>query len=209
MIHLKGERYEYEINMLIFAQKRQLTINEIPIQTLYFNHNSGSHYHSIKDSLRVFKKLLSGLILYSFATLASGFIDIVSFILFNRFFADQPLQVRLFWATFLARTLSYFCNFLMNRTFVFKGGNQFIQSIVKYYVLFFGFITSSYFFVLSANLYLNVNIILTKILVDGQALLKCINGYIYWQQLSSCFFGSIRKGNFHSVRIWAKNRYFV
>ena len=61
IVELKGERYEYEINMLLTAVKRKMKLHEIRIQTLYFNNNSESHYRSIVDSLKVFKKLIIGL----------------------------------------------------------------------------------------------------------------------------------------------------
>lgn len=47
MILLKGERYEYEINMLIYANKRNLNISEVMIQTIYHNNNEGSYYRTI------------------------------------------------------------------------------------------------------------------------------------------------------------------
>ncbi|MBS4179530.1 glycosyltransferase family 2 protein [Lederbergia citrea] len=56
---LKGERYEYEMNMLINAAKRKIKINEIPIQTLYFNNNASSHYNPIIDSIIIFHKLIT------------------------------------------------------------------------------------------------------------------------------------------------------
>lgn len=60
MIRLKGERYEYEMNMLIYITRNRLPIREVPIQTVYFNNNEGSHYSSIRDSLRIFRRMMSG-----------------------------------------------------------------------------------------------------------------------------------------------------
>ena len=164
---LKGERYEYEINMLIFARKMNIRMKEIPIQTLYFNHNDGSHYNSIIDSIRVFRKLISGLLRYSFSTIASGVIDILCFILLaNVFFIELPLKTRVFFATSLARVLSSSCNFYMNRKLVFQAGNQLTGSIIRYYSLVIGQIIVSYALVVSANLSLGANIVLVKIIVD-------------------------------------------
>ncbi|MBW8347978.1 glycosyltransferase family 2 protein [Bacillus sp. IITD106] len=56
IVKLKGERYEYEINMLINAVKRGLNIYEIPIQTLYFDQNASSHFQPGSDSWRILKK---------------------------------------------------------------------------------------------------------------------------------------------------------
>lgn len=61
-IHLKGERYEYEINMLIFARVQNVKMIEVPIQTLYFDRNSSSHYKAIKDSVKVCHRLLTGFV---------------------------------------------------------------------------------------------------------------------------------------------------
>lgn len=55
---LKGERYEYEINMLIYARRNQLPFHEIPIDTIYFNNNEGSHYKSIRDSVKIFRRMV-------------------------------------------------------------------------------------------------------------------------------------------------------
>lgn len=167
ILELKGERYEYEMNMLIFAKKRNLQLKEIPIQTLYFDNNAGSHYNSILDSLKVFVKLISGLLKYSFSTLASGVVDILGFILLTSLLlAALPLKSRLFFATLVARILSSSFNFYMNRKLVFRGENKLSESIVKYYILFSGLIIASYLLVLSANLLISANVILAKICID-------------------------------------------
>ena len=64
LIQLKGERYEYEINMLIYAIKRRIRLRKIPIQTLYFNNNEGSYYHAVKDSLKIFNRLMIGFLYF-------------------------------------------------------------------------------------------------------------------------------------------------
>jgi glycosyltransferase involved in cell wall biosynthesis len=167
ILELKGERYEYEINMLIFAKKRNLPFREIPIETLYFDNNAGSHYNSVLDSMKVFTKLISGLLKYSFSTLASGVVDIVSFFLLTSLIlVTLPLKSRLFFATLVARILSSSCNFYMNRKLVFRGENKLSESIIKYYILFVGLILASYFLVLSANLVIGANVILAKICID-------------------------------------------
>ena len=60
MADLKGERFEYELNMLIKARHRQLDFILIPIKTVYFDHNAGSHYSTVKDSARIFRILIAG-----------------------------------------------------------------------------------------------------------------------------------------------------
>jgi putative flippase GtrA len=167
IMELKGERYEYEINMLIYAKKMHVKISEIPIQTLYFDNNASSHFNSIVDSLKIFRKLISGFLHYSYSTIISGVIDISSFIfLANFLLLGLPLEARVFYATFVSRMLSSSCNFYINRKFVFNNKNKLISSIIKYYLLCFSLIYASYILITSANIYMGANLILAKICTD-------------------------------------------
>lgn len=56
---LRGERYEYEINMLINIAKRRKTLIGVDIQTIYHNHHV-SYYNTYRDSLRIVWQLLRG-----------------------------------------------------------------------------------------------------------------------------------------------------
>ena len=56
IINLEGSRYEYEINILLYFLKNDISIKEIPITTIYeTKKNETSHYRCIKDSLRIYK----------------------------------------------------------------------------------------------------------------------------------------------------------
>lgn len=181
IIELKGERYEYEINMLIYARKMNVKILEVPIQTLYFNNNSGSHYNPLADSLKVFMKLISGFLYYSYSTIVSGFVDLLCFIVLTSAFLEElPLKIRIFYATFVARILSSSSNFLINRKFVFKGENSFVQSLFKYVILVLGITSASYFLVVSSNLYLGLNVILAKICIDSLLGILSYEVQLHW-----------------------------
>lgn len=60
MIAVKGERYEYEINMLIHAVKRSIPLIELHIETIYYENNSRTYFKAIKDSSKIFTKLVAG-----------------------------------------------------------------------------------------------------------------------------------------------------
>jgi glycosyltransferase involved in cell wall biosynthesis len=55
---LPGERYEYEMSMLAHLCRSGHIPVEVPIQTVYFDGNRGSHFHPIWDSLRIYLVLL-------------------------------------------------------------------------------------------------------------------------------------------------------
>ncbi len=52
---IAGERFEYETNMLLKMKQWGIRFSEQPIETVYEDENAGSHYHAVKDSLRIVK----------------------------------------------------------------------------------------------------------------------------------------------------------
>lgn len=57
MVNTVGERYEYEMEQLIKACLNNLKLICIPIQTVYIDNNSGSHFRPLKDGLKIYKIL--------------------------------------------------------------------------------------------------------------------------------------------------------
>jgi glycosyltransferase involved in cell wall biosynthesis len=55
---LSGERYEYEMGMLAHLCRSGHRPIQVPIQTVYFDNNRGSHFHPIWDSLRIYRVLV-------------------------------------------------------------------------------------------------------------------------------------------------------
>jgi len=54
---LRGEKYEFEINMLMEACRRNIDIQEIPIDTVYIDDNRSSHFNPFMDSLKIYKEI--------------------------------------------------------------------------------------------------------------------------------------------------------
>lgn len=52
---VKGDRFEYEMNVLKYLVNNKIEIKEIPIKTIY--NDGGSHYNSLKDSCKILKVL--------------------------------------------------------------------------------------------------------------------------------------------------------
>lgn len=57
MIRISGERYEYEMHVLIACVRAGITIRSIPISTVYEQDNALSRFHPVRDSWRVWKVL--------------------------------------------------------------------------------------------------------------------------------------------------------
>lgn len=56
LCHIPGERYEYEMNCLLYYKDG---IQEIPIETVYEKGNGSSHYRPLKDSIKIWKSMIN------------------------------------------------------------------------------------------------------------------------------------------------------
>lgn len=50
---LNADRYEFELEMLVFAKRREVPIRETAIRTLYPDGGRSSHFRAVRDSLRI------------------------------------------------------------------------------------------------------------------------------------------------------------
>ena len=57
MLSIPGERFEYEMNVLLEMVKSRIPIKEITIKTIYINNNSSSHFKAIRDSFMIYKEI--------------------------------------------------------------------------------------------------------------------------------------------------------
>lgn len=120
---LKGERYEYEMNMLLYLKEWSIPFVEIPISTIYFNNNKGSHFNTFKDAWRIFKQIAK----FCLVGVLSLLLD---YVLFKVFFS---LGIGAFMAYVFARIISSIFNFVLNSRYVFKSVGKIV--VVKYYIL--------------------------------------------------------------------------
>ena len=58
LLKIKGDRYEYEMNQIVKLQMMHAKIVTLPIQTIYFDGNSTSHFAPIKDTIRIHSTIL-------------------------------------------------------------------------------------------------------------------------------------------------------
>lgn len=137
----KGERFEYEMNMLIAAKEYQIPIEEFPIATIYLENNESSHFNPFLDSIRIYKVFLK----FMLSSLSSFLIDI--FLYWVLGYALRPLipadlaipffgiSVLILFRTVISRLISSLYNFFMNKNQVFKNDSRSPVIMVKYYFL--------------------------------------------------------------------------
>lgn len=58
MLSVAGERYEYEMNVLLRCKGSGISVVEIPIHTVYLDkNNSSSHFDAIRDSACIYRNI--------------------------------------------------------------------------------------------------------------------------------------------------------
>lgn len=126
LLQVPGERYEYEMNVLLAAVREGIAIEEVSISTIYLEDNRRSHFSAVRDSWRVYKEILK----FSAVSLISCCVDYLAYTLLLLISGDQ-----LAFANISARFISASLNFSLNRKYIFKSEGRLWQSALQYFVL--------------------------------------------------------------------------
>lgn len=130
LLSIPGNRFEYEMNVLLALQQNDLQLEKIPIQTIYEENNAHSHFRPLQDSLRIYFPLIGFLL----SSILSSVVDVGSFLVLAVLLGKTAAM--LLAATIAARIISGIFNYAMNRKFVFKEKTTPHTSIWKYTILF-------------------------------------------------------------------------
>jgi glycosyltransferase involved in cell wall biosynthesis len=166
-IGLEGERYDFEINMLMAAKEMNVAIVEENIETIYIDKNSSSHFNPLIDSMKIYFLLLR----FTFSSLFASVLDFILFVVCYQLTQNVPLSI------FVGRcTIGPFVNYGINRNFVFHSQIGPVVAIVKYLflVVFLAMISYGMIHFLAANY--GVNVVLAKVI--SELLLFAVSFYI-------------------------------
>lgn len=129
LIGIQGERYEYEMNVLLDAVRHNIPLKEETIETIYINNNAGTHYNSFKDTFRIFKEVIK----FSLSSLIGFLVDYAAFSLLTLIPCSWD-----HWTlacNVIARVISASVNFTINYKLVFKSKDNLWKAILKYTLL--------------------------------------------------------------------------
>ncbi len=59
LLDVKGEKYDYEMNMLYYAAKQSIPVTTIDIEAVYIDGNKSSHFNPLLDTVRIYKLLFN------------------------------------------------------------------------------------------------------------------------------------------------------
>ena len=126
---IKGTRYEYEMNTLLYAGRANIAILTMPIETIYHARNNTSHFRAVQDSARIYLDIVK-------FGCSSGLCAAADFGLFvflsGAVFGRDAIGIAV--SAILARVVSGICNFLLNKFIVFNGKGR--AASIKYLLLF-------------------------------------------------------------------------
>ena len=113
LLGVPGDRFEYEQSVLLRARSAGFGIAQVPIATVYLEHNASSHFRPVRDSLRVLAPVMA----FIASSLSAFVIDAVLL------FALMALTDSLVISVVGARLVSASVNFIVNRTVVFQAAD--------------------------------------------------------------------------------------
>ena len=134
LLEVQGDRYEYELRVLLHLAKFRHPVTQIPIETIYEAGNPTSHFRPLQDSARIWAPLLK------FAA-SSGVATVIDYVLV---LVLNALTGALFFPVIAARLVSASVNFAMNRRVFEATGVPLRRSAFRYAALAVAVVTGSY-----------------------------------------------------------------
>ncbi|MGN1353179.1 MAG: glycosyltransferase [Bacilli bacterium] len=165
-LETNGNRFEFEMNMLIKAVKNKINILQVPIETIYYSKRE-SKFNKFKDPIIIYKVLFTEYLKFIISSLSCSLIDVILFSMFLQLFINVNNNIQIIMATFFSRIITDFFNFNINKTIVFNSNENIKKIAIKYYILSFSkMIISALFVLLIHHLLININETYIKIVVD-------------------------------------------
>jgi putative flippase GtrA len=143
--------------MLLAARAAGIDLVEVPIETVYLEGNSSSHFRPLADSARIWAPLLR----FTASALLAFAVDTVALLVFH------ALTGWLLFSVVGARVLSASLNYLVNRRHVFAGGRDLpTRATAARYFSLAGVLPAANYGVLSALTDAGISLILAKVLSE-------------------------------------------
>ena len=159
-ISVSGDKYEYEMNMLLEMGRKGVSFVNVPIKTVYLDNNAASHFNPVKDSFLIYYNILK----YSLSSLISAAADLTLFTICTNLVFGAG-SVGILASTVTARLMSGTMNFSINKFWVFESKKHSVNEILEYFALFCCQMMTSWLLVAALSS-LPMNLTLIKTIVD-------------------------------------------
>ena len=162
LLSVKGERFEFELNMLIEAKSAGISFFEVPISTIYIEENASSHFNPLLDSIRIYSVFLK----FILSSLSSFLVDIILFSILTALLRGVLPGMHIILATVGARVLSSLFNFVINKHNVFDQTAPSARMLMRYIILCVIQLSLSAALVYGGFMLTNLNERFIKVIVD-------------------------------------------
>jgi glycosyltransferase involved in cell wall biosynthesis len=164
LLAVKGDRYEYEMNVLLTCAKNKTRIKEVPIATVYHDAtNSCSHFRAVRDSARIYGNILA----FSGASFVSFLLDYALFFpLVGLGSLLMSASAALAFGNVSARVVSAAFNYYLNTTFIFQNKQKTYKSLISYVILACFILTMNTIILYCIHDYLGVNKAIAKLITE-------------------------------------------
>ena len=138
LLSISGERFEYEMNMLLYAKEAGYGFSQVEIDTVYTKSNKSTHFRTFSDSVRVMLPFVK----FCGSGLSAALID------YSMLFLVQWLTQNLFLAVVVSRASSSMFNYFLNKHMVFGRSSLYKrtkETLLPYYVLVITLMFANYF----------------------------------------------------------------
>ena len=163
LLTIPGDRYEYEINMLLYAAQEGIPIREEIIRTIYINDNAASHFNPFRDSLKIY------LCIFKFigSSLVGFGVDFVLLMFLRVITRGMGAERSLLFSVVVARLISATVNFIVNKKIVFRSRESWRTELGKYAALAACILVANYLLMRFMTITLNAPLVLSKLLVEA------------------------------------------
>lgn len=162
LLSIKSSGYDFELEMLTKSVEDKTDIVEIPIETIYEDGNSCSHFNPLFDSFKIYFVFLR----YLTVSISSFVLDYFVFLCALFLFTASPWILHA-----VTRILTSSVNFYWNKKYVFKSKEKFSSEIIKYFESTAFILITSTIFIYGLIQYINIDPVLAKPLADSAAFL--------------------------------------
>jgi glycosyltransferase involved in cell wall biosynthesis len=160
LLDVKGDRFEYETNMLLETKRSDWEIHSQAISTIYIEDNASSHFRVIADSFAIYAVFIK----YFLSSAASFLVDIGVYAILIGLLDDASLHA-IALSSVSARVISSVFNYFVNRKVVFSNNSS--SSFLKYFALVsVQIMLSAYLVYFGHLLFPSVDTVPVKIMVD-------------------------------------------
>ncbi len=127
----EGERYEYEMNVLLDTKEMDVPIHEVLVAPPKAGQNTRSHFRPLMDSLRIYAVFLKFLV----SSLSSYALDIILFTILVPVMRDASVRFAIPAAAYVARVFSASFNYIINKKTIFKSRERTAKTMFRYLVV--------------------------------------------------------------------------